>query len=116
VAAATDEVAIPIIAYIEALQGRFAFMLRAASQSELLRAQELLQRTEAALSRFSIMLFNEAAAAEADRLLQNRKLKKIGRPDLLIAAISLANRATLVTRNLKDFRQVPRLQIENWAD
>ena len=40
----------------------------------------------------------------------------MGRADLLIAAITLANRATLVTRNLKDFRQVPGLQIENWAD
>jgi predicted nucleic acid-binding protein len=35
---------------------------------------------------------------------------------LLIAAIVLANRATLVSRNLTDFRQVPGLQVENWAD
>ena len=55
-------------------------------------------------------------ASEFDRLRQSRKLKKIGRADLLIAAITLANRATLVSRNLKDFRQVPGLQVENWAD
>ena len=55
-------------------------------------------------------------ALEFDRLRQNKKLKRIGRSDLLIAAITLANRATLVTRNLKDFRQVPGLQVENWAD
>jgi tRNA(fMet)-specific endonuclease VapC len=55
-------------------------------------------------------------ALEFDRLRQNKKLKKIGRADLVIAAITLANRATLVTRNLKDFRQVPGLQVENWAD
>ena len=45
-----------------------------------------------------------------------KKLKKSGRADLLIAAITLANRATLVTRNEKDFRQVPGLQVENWVD
>jgi tRNA(fMet)-specific endonuclease VapC len=45
-----------------------------------------------------------------------KKLRKIGRADLLIAAISLANRATVVSRNLKDFRQVPGLRVENWAD
>jgi tRNA(fMet)-specific endonuclease VapC len=56
------------------------------------------------------------AAAEFDRLRENKKLKKIGRADLLFACIALAQRATLVTRNLKHFRQVPGLQLENWAD
>jgi tRNA(fMet)-specific endonuclease VapC len=50
----------------------------------------------------------------AHALRQNKKLKKIGRADLLMAAITLANRATLISRNLKDFRQVPGLQFENW--
>ena len=34
----------------------------------------------------------------------------------LIAAIVLANKATLGTRNLKDYRKVPGLQVENWVD
>jgi tRNA(fMet)-specific endonuclease VapC len=115
-ATATDEAVITIVTRIEALQGRFAFLLRAAGVSQLLRAQEWLQQTEAALAPFPIVPFNEAAAAEFDRLRENRKLKKIGRDDLLIASIVLAYRATLVTRNLKDFRQVPGLHLENWAD
>jgi tRNA(fMet)-specific endonuclease VapC len=115
-AAATEEVAITIISRIEALQGRFAYLLRAANGVDLIRAQEWLQRTESDLAPFPAVPFDAAAAAEFDRLRQNKKIKKIGRGDLLIVAIVLANRATLVTRNVKDFRQVPGLRIENWAD
>ena len=64
----------------------------------------------------AILPLTEEAATEFERLRQTKKLKKIGRADLLIAAITMANNATLITRNLKDFRQVPGLLIENWAD
>lgn len=40
---------------------------------------------------------------------------RIGTPDLRIAAIVLANDATLITRNLSDFRKVPRLRAKDWA-
>jgi tRNA(fMet)-specific endonuclease VapC len=33
-----------------------------------------------------------------------------------IASFALANDVTLVTRNLKHFRQVPGLKVENWVD
>jgi phosphopantetheine adenylyltransferase len=32
------------------------------------------------------------------------------------ASITLANRATLVTRNLRHFKQIPGLKLENWVD
>ena len=114
--AAEGDVAITIITRIEALKGRIAFLIQAADGKEVRRAQEWLQRTETDLTRLPIVLFDDAAAAAFDRLLGTRGLKKIGRGDLLIASIALANRATLVTRNLKDFRHVPGLQLENWAD
>jgi tRNA(fMet)-specific endonuclease VapC len=114
--AATDEVAVPIITRAEALQGRLAFLFRAANGEEVLRAQELLQRTEEALARFAVISFDQVAATEFDRLLGTKGLKKVGRADLLIASIALAHKATLVTRNTKDFGKVPGLQIENWAD
>jgi tRNA(fMet)-specific endonuclease VapC len=68
------------------------------------------------MQKIPILPVDAASAVEFDRLRQNKKLKKIGRGDLLIASICLANRATLVTRNLKDFQKVPGLQVENWVD
>lgn len=38
----------------------------------------------------------------------------IGEPDLRIAAITLTNRLTLVTGNVKHFEKIPGLSIENW--
>jgi tRNA(fMet)-specific endonuclease VapC len=69
-----------------------------------------------ALAGFEIVPFDASASAEFDRLRSDKKLKKIGRADLLIACIALAHQATLVTRNLKHFEQVPGLRLENWAD
>jgi tRNA(fMet)-specific endonuclease VapC len=113
---AEDQIAITIIGRIEVLQGRFDTLLKAADGAELQRGQQRLDKAEHDLRPFRVLPVIAAAAAEFDRLRQNKKLKKIGRADLLIAAIVLAYGATLVSRNLKDFRQVPGLQVENWAD
>jgi tRNA(fMet)-specific endonuclease VapC len=115
VAQATEEVAITLISRIEILQGRFASVLKAEDREKLLQAQQRLDESEKDLKRFTILAIDPAAATEFDRLRQNKKLKKIGRGDLLIAALILTNRATLVTRNRKDFGQVPGLKIEDWA-
>jgi tRNA(fMet)-specific endonuclease VapC len=114
--AATEDPAITIITQIESLRGRHDAILKAESGAQLLLAQHGLLRTVRHLALFEVVLFTDAAAAEFDRLRQDKTLKKIGRADLLIASIALTNRARLVTRNLKDFRKVPGLQLENWAD
>jgi tRNA(fMet)-specific endonuclease VapC len=40
----------------------------------------------------------------------------IGAYDLLIAAHALALELTLVTNNVREFRRLPALRIENWAE
>lgn len=113
----STEIAITIVTRIEVLQGRFDFLLKAATGEELRRAQFWLDKSIQNLAQVETVIpIDSTAADEFDRLRQDKKLKKIGRGDLLIAALVLANRATLVTRNEKDFRQVPGLQIENWTD
>jgi len=40
---------------------------------------------------------------------------RVGTMDLTIAAVALANDATLLTRNTSDFGKVPNLRIEDWS-
>ena len=111
-----DEIAIAVVTRIEVFQGRFATLLKAADGAALKRSQDRLDETVRDLLPFAVLPINDSVAAEFDRLRLVKKLKKIGRGDLLIAAIVLAHRATLVTRNIKDFRLIPGLLVENWAD
>ena len=114
--AAPEAVSITIVSRIEILRGRWDFLLKAADGRQLEHAQQLLREAEQTLNDFPTVSISGATAAEFDRLRQHKKLRKIGRADLLIASIALANRAMLVSRNARDFQIVPGLHVENWAD
>ncbi len=111
-----EEVAITIVTKIEILRGRIDYLLKAFSGSDLLKAQELFSRSETLLNQLPVILIDPNAANQFDRLQDISKFRKIGRSDLLIASIALANQAQLVTRNLRHFRQIPHLFLENWVD
>jgi tRNA(fMet)-specific endonuclease VapC len=101
-----DNVVLTVITRIEVLQGRFAAVLKAPDGDQLQEAQDRLTESERQLANFDILLVNATAAAEFERLLSTKGLRRIGRGDLLIASISLAYRATLVTRNRKRGRPI----------
>ena len=111
-----EEVAITIVTKLEILRGRIDYLLKAFSGSDLLKAQELFSRSETLLNQLPVILIDPNAANQFDRLQDISKFRKIGRSDLLIASIALANQAQLVTRNLRHFRQIPHLFLENWVD
>jgi tRNA(fMet)-specific endonuclease VapC len=56
----------------------------------------------------------DSAAADIFEELKRARLR-IGPMDLKIAAITLEHRAVLVSRNLRDFRRVPGLRVEDWT-
>ena len=113
---ASELVGTTVITRAEILQARFNFLLKAADGEQWQRAQHWLSASESLLADLPMAYVDAAAAAEFDNLRQLKTLRKIGRADLLIASIALSRQATLVTRNLRHFRTVPGLRVENWAD
>jgi tRNA(fMet)-specific endonuclease VapC len=109
-------VATTILTKIEVLRGRFEALLKADDRGRFFTAQRHLVVTEEALRRILVLPLDDGALDQFERLRQAKGLKRIGRVDLLIASIALARQATLVTRNLKHFRLVPNLRLENWMD
>ena len=105
-----------IVTKVEVLRGRIEFLLKADNAENLEKAQRLFFESEKLIAEFPIIQFNQSSLAKFDEFRQNSKYRKIGRGDMLIASICLANRAILVTRNVKHFKQFPNLDVENWID
>jgi len=64
-------------------------------------------------NRFAIVPITEAALQRFDVFV--RAKLNVRYNDLRIAAIALELKATVVTRNRRDFGRVPDLMIEDWA-
>ena len=62
--------------------------------------------------KWRVRRLDEDAASEFRRLREEGL--RIGTMDLKIASIALANDATVLSGNLRDFAKVPGLRVENW--
>jgi tRNA(fMet)-specific endonuclease VapC len=110
--AATD-VAITMITAEEQIQGRLTVIRRARTQIDAARGYERLYETLRFYGSVALVLYDAVAAARFDDL--RRQGIRIGTQDLRIAAITLTQGATLVTRNTRDFSHVPGLVTEDWS-
>jgi len=101
-----SDIAIPAVVLYELEVGI------AKSSSSERRREELNELTED----LNLLPFGraEASAATAVRAVLERLGKPIGPMDTLIAGTALANHATLVTHNTREFGRVPNLEIIDW--
>lgn len=78
-------------------------------------------RNRRALEKFlaplDVLPFDDAAMREYGRVRTHLEKKEtpIGSLDMLIAAHALALDVVLVTNNLREFKRVPGLRLENWV-
>jgi tRNA(fMet)-specific endonuclease VapC len=101
-----------IVTVEERLRGYLATInQRPAGNQQVVPYMELLELMEF-FSGWTILPFDQTAAQQFHEL-KARKIR-IGTMDLKIAAIVLALGATLYSANLRDFRQVPGLSVEDW--
>jgi tRNA(fMet)-specific endonuclease VapC len=107
------ERAVTIISVAEQFQGRLAAVRRASSEAEVIVRLEQLRETLIFYLNTQVLPYDEAAQTIYEQL-KKQKIR-IGTQDLRIAAITLSRGATLVTRNRRDFVQVPKLTVVDWS-
>jgi len=109
----SGDIATTIVTYEEQMRGWLAFKARAKNLSKEIAAYAKLRKHIDYYRTINVLDFDEEAAAELQRL---RHLKiRVGTMDLKISAITIIQGATLLTRNLVDFRKVPGLKAEDWT-
>lgn len=107
------EVAVTIITYEEQVRGRLLFLSKAKTVEQQVYAYQGLEQLVLDYQSIAIVPFNRIAVLEYQRL--RKSYPRLGNMDLKIAAITLTNKAILLTRNVSDFRQIRELQVEDWS-
>jgi tRNA(fMet)-specific endonuclease VapC len=102
-----DCVKIPAIVYYELRYGAEKSRNRKQTMNKLSRF----------VSEIEIIPFGEEAAELAGKIRADLEQagQVIGGNDIIIAATAIANGATLVTNNLREFERIDKLSIENWV-
>jgi tRNA(fMet)-specific endonuclease VapC len=102
-----------IITYEEQSRGWLSFAAQARTIGEQVEAYKRLKTHLNNYRALVVLEFDQEAAWQFERL---QKLRlRISTMDLKISAITLVHNATLLSRNLQHFQQVPGLKVEDWT-
>ena len=109
----SDKIATTIITFEEQMRGWMSFLAKMRSIDEQVFAYETLKQYFDYFKTLTIIDFDKNAA-DFYKSLKSQKIR-IGTMDLKIAAIAISRNAILVSRNLRDFEEVPNLVVKDWT-
>jgi tRNA(fMet)-specific endonuclease VapC len=109
----SDRVAISIITAQEVWDGWAGILGRAKTPAQVAAAYSRLTETLDELKNWSVVPFREAAVIRYAGLKKQRL--NVGANDLKIASIALESGAVVVTANVRDFRRIPGVNVEDWT-
>jgi tRNA(fMet)-specific endonuclease VapC len=108
-----EEVAVSVVTVEEMLRGRLAILARRTEGEARVHAYTKLLETVRFFSTIPVVSFDMACEQQFQTL---RTLRlRVGSRDLRIAATALVHHVVLVTRNRRDFEQVPGLRLDDWS-
>jgi tRNA(fMet)-specific endonuclease VapC len=108
-----DDIATSIVSFHEQIQGWQAYLSRARKPSQVVLAYAKLEAIWRWFLKTNVLSFSDEAQVEFTNL--RRQCPRLQTMDLRIAGIALVTHSTLLSRNLRDFQQVPGLAAEDWT-
>src|SRR5439155_17225268 len=110
---APDDIATSIVSFHEQVQGWQAYLSRAKKAEQIVLAYAKLEAVWRSFLKMNVLSFSAQAQARFEGL--RRQCPRLQAMDLRIASIALVTGATLLSRNLRDYRRVPGLAVEDWT-
>ena len=108
-----EEIFTTIISFEEQMRGWMALIAKAKNSEQEIFAYERLHRSLETYRNTKVLDYDQNAA-EVYKNLKSQKIR-IGSMDLKIASIAISRKAILVSRNLKDYEQIPNLVVNDWT-
>ena len=108
-----DDIATSIVSFQEQVQGWQAIVKRARKPAQIVHAYTRLEQIWRWFLKMNVLSFTIEAQSRFDQL--RRQCPRVQAMDLRIASIALTTHSTLLSRNLRVFRLVPELEVEDWT-
>lgn len=109
----SEEVAVSIVTVEEMLRGRLGILARRSEGEARVHAYTKLLETVQFFSSVPVVPFDMACEQQFQALRAMRL--RVGSRDLRIAATALVHSVVVITRNRRDFEQVPGLRLDDWS-